>query len=500
MGNTLIVKYAALECLAAEIAAESADACTDAEVAELAITHERITRIMGSTGLRRIADVSDREAYREVECRNLIEFVGERLRVAAPKKRLREVAELSSMLSMTGEPLSPRCPETAAAMADGALSHEHVIAVLDVLDKVPAATPSDERDRAEAQLADIARDFGPREIARAGARILAHLDPDGDLPSDRDRARNRGVGVGTQDSLLMSKLTGHLDPTTRALFDVVLAAWAAPGMNNPDDEHSPHGGRDGDGIDPALLRKAADRDHRSQSQRNHDALKALLQAAVDGGLLGGSHRGLPPHIIVSITDEQLRERAGIAHTATGADLPMTDVIALAATAQMHLSVFDDITGEPLFHGRAKRLATQAQRFALFSQYGGCGKAGCPTPFAHVEIHHAESDWADGGFTDITDLAPACGPHNRAVGHGPGQFQTVKIDYGPDRGRYGWSPNGSTGPPRANHLHRPAQILADHTAEDAPAEPIATAAARRLHFLATETIRLPDAYRHAVNAE
>ncbi|WP_052689006.1 HNH endonuclease signature motif containing protein [Williamsia herbipolensis] len=496
MGNTLIAKYAALESLLAEIADESTDALTESEIAEIAITHERLTRTMGSTGLRRIADVSDREAYRTVQCRNLIEFVGERLRVATPRKRLREVAELSSMLSMTGEPLPPRCPETAAAMADGDLSHEHVIAVLDVLDKVPAATPSVMREGAEAQLADIARDFGPREIARAGARILAHLDPDGDLPSDRDRARNRGVGIGTQDSLLMSKLTGHLDPMTRALFDVVLAAWAAPGMNNPDDEHSPHGGNDDDGIDPALLREAADRDHRSQSQRNHDALKALLQAAVDGGLLGSSHRGLPPHIIVSITDTQLRQHAGIAHTATGADLPMTDVVAMAATAQMHLSVFEDATGEPLFYGRAKRLATQAQRFVLFSQYGGCGKAGCPAPFAHAEIHHAENDWADGGVTDVTDLAPACGPHNRAVGDGPGQFTTVKIDSGPDRGRYGWVPNGSTGPPRANHLHRPAQIVADHV----PPDPVSEAVQRRLQFLITESIRLPRVHRQAALAE
>ncbi|MBT0566466.1 DUF222 domain-containing protein [Williamsia sp. CHRR-6] len=496
MSTSLIAKYAALQTLLGEIADESSDACTESQVAELAIMHERLTRRMGSIGLHRIAEVSEREAYRTVQCRNLIEFVADRLRVATPKRRLREVSELSTMRSMTGEQLPPRCPDTAAAMADGDLSHEHVSAVLDVLAKIPGATQPDVRERAEAQLADIARRFSPREITRAGVRILAHLDPDGEPPSDRDRARNRSLGLGAQDSLLMSKLTGHLDPVTRALFDVVLAAWAAPGMNNPDDEHSPHGGRDDDSIDPALLREAADRDCRSQSQRNHDALKALLQSAVDGGLLGRSHRGLPPHIIVSVTDEQLRERAGVAHTATGSDLPMADVIALAATAQMHLSVFEDMTGEPLFYGRAKRLATQAQRFVLFSHYGGCGKAGCPTPFAHVEIHHAESDWAYGGVTDVTDLAPACGPHNRAVGTGPGQFQTVKIEYGPDRGRYGWIPNGSSDPPRANHLHRPEQILA----ADIPSATVRTAAERRLRFLATEASTVAAAHRHAVLTE
>ncbi len=58
---------------------------------------------------------------------------------------------------MTGEKIPPRCPETADAMADGDLTHEHVDAVLDVMAKVPAATPPEVRDLAEEQLAEIAR-------------------------------------------------------------------------------------------------------------------------------------------------------------------------------------------------------------------------------------------------------------------------------------------------------------------------------------------------------
>ncbi|NED66502.1 DUF222 domain-containing protein, partial [Streptomyces sp. SID10244] len=66
------------------------------------------------------------------------------------------------------------------------------------------------------------------------------------------------------------------------------------------------------------LREAAQRDTRSPAQRNHDALKALLETALDGGALGTSHRGLPPHLIVKITESELRELAGVGHTATGA--------------------------------------------------------------------------------------------------------------------------------------------------------------------------------------
>ena len=74
---------------------------------------------------------------------------------------------------------------------------------------------------------------------------------------DADRARRRSLTVGDQDPQLMSRLTATLDPMTRAMLDVVLAAWAAPGVNNPGDENSPTG--TADGVDPSLLRDAARR-------------------------------------------------------------------------------------------------------------------------------------------------------------------------------------------------------------------------------------------------
>ncbi|MGU3292685.1 DUF222 domain-containing protein [Williamsia sp. M5A3_1d] len=458
--NDIQSDYAALEQIVDRILSADSSSCTEEEVADLAIRHERIARKLEAVGNRRILEVSDRDAHRAVGCVNLTEFLRTTLRVTQPKKRLKEVQALESLHAMTGEKLPPVCPNTARELAAGAIGPDHVHAVLDVLAKIPTAVETEHREFAEKTLAEFATTLTPKEIAAAGVRILAHLDPDGRLTDDRDRARNRKLNLGCQDSQLMSKLTATLDPVTRALFDVVLAKWAAPGMNNPDDEQSPKG--DHGDADPALLREAADRDCRSQSQRNHDALKALLEAAVNGGLLGNSHRGLPPQIIVSITDAQLREHAGVAHTATGSDLPMTDVVKLAAGAQTHLAVFSDVTNEPLFFGRTRRLASQAQRLMAFAQYRGCSKGDCGVPFAHTEMHHAETDWAEGGLTDSTHMAPACGPHNRAVGIEPHQWVTEKIADGPDKGQYGWRRN--TDPPdklRANHLHRIDELLRRH---------------------------------------
>ncbi|WP_052688743.1 HNH endonuclease signature motif containing protein [Williamsia herbipolensis] len=450
--NELVADYAALEQILDKIAASDSTACDEETVAELAIRHEHAIRRMESIGNQRILEVSDRDAHRTVGCVTVTEFLQTKLRITHPKKRLDMVRSLEPMRAMTGEKLPPVCPNSARELAAGTIGADHVHAILDVLKKIPSAVGAEQRAFAEQTLAEFATTLTPKEIGAAGVRILAHLDPDGQLTDDRDRARNRKLNLGCQDSQLMSKLTATLDPITRALFDVVLAKWAAPGMNNPDDDQSPEG--DHEDANPELLKEAADRDCRSQSQRNHDAFKALLDAAVNGGLLGGSHRGLPPQIIVSITDAQLREHAGVARTATGSDLPISDVIKLATDAQPHLAVFDDVTGEPLFFGRGRRLASQAQRLMAFAQYKGCSKDDCTTPFAHTEMHHAETDWADGGHTDSPHMAPACGRHNRAVGAEPHQWATEKITDGPDRGRYGWRRN--TDPPetlRANQLHR-----------------------------------------------
>ncbi|MBT0566879.1 hypothetical protein KIK15_08865, partial [Williamsia sp. CHRR-6] len=125
---------------------------------------------------------------------------------------------------------------------------------------------------------------------------------------------------------------------------------------------------------------------------------------------------------------------------------------------------------------------------LFTMYGGCSTPACPAPFTHTEAHHAETDWAAGGLTNSTHLAPACGPHNRAVHNNPGGWQTVKITTGPDRGRYGWTANGTTNPPCTNHLHQPHRILE----ENAPVDPDWSDIEHRLELvLAEHAARPPD---------
>lgn len=425
---------------------------SEADVAAMSIEHERAARRMISIGNDRMMDVSNRAAYRSAGQISLRDFMMGPLRIPNAGKRMRTMEVLCETYTITGEKKSPVYAQLAAALREGTLGAEHLSAALEVMNKIPAALEPEDLTRAETEVVDFSQKLAPRQIMAAGTRLLAHLDPDGTITDHRDRKRQRNLTVGHQDTQSMSRILGTLDPATRAKLDVVLAAWAAPGMNNPDDDASPTGSSSD--VDAELLTEAAARDNRTPAQRNHDALSALLTTVLDGGLLGASHRGLPPHLVVRVSDTQLREYAGFGQTTTGTDIPMPELIRLAAQSVMHLAVFSEHTGEPLYFGTAKRLASQSQRFMLFANYGGCSKPGCPAPFSHIEIHHAEQDWAHGGRTDIDQLAPACGPHNRAVGERPEQFTTEKIHDGPDRGRYGWSPN--TSPPGLATTNRTAQ--------------------------------------------
>ncbi|GAA1481328.1 hypothetical protein GCM10009624_17680 [Gordonia sinesedis] len=476
---TLMVKYAQLHALLDEIDGLSDVQCSDAQVIAVAEAHERAARRMAGIGHRRVLDVSDRDAHTKAGFRSLPDFMTERLRICDPRRRQRHMSMLARLRSMQGELLDPRCPHLANALAEGAIGPDHAQAVLDVLAKIPSGVDTETAASAEATMATLARDYAPKQLIQLGARMLAHLDPDGTLTDSRDRARRRRLSVGIQDPQLMSKLVGELDPTTRAMLDVVLAAWAAPGVNNPGDENSPTG--TADGVDPSLLRDAARRDERTVGQRQHDALTALLRAALDGRLLGGSHRGMPAHVVITMSEGQLRDRAGIAATASGTDLPIGDMAKLAAQVQPHLAVFADHTSELLYLGRGARLASQAQRLALFATHGGCSHPDCSQPATHVEAHHAAADWADGGTTDVDSLGPACPRHNRMVGPLPGQWTTTVIDHGPDAGRIGWSRNPEPGMPpnpvRVNRFHH-INDLVRHLGSDSTRSTIARTADSR----------------------
>ena len=430
------------------------DALTEDQLVTVAETAEQARRMADAADAEIITAVSDRAAYRRAGWIRLNQFLGFGLRLGPGevKRRTLAASKVARLTNLRGEVLDPALPATASALADGAISGAHVLVISEVMRLIPDRVPADVVADAEAHLADAARTLAPSDLKSVGYRLLAHLDPDGQVTDERDRQRQRELTLARQDLRLMSRLSAHLTPQVRAKLDLILTAWAAPGFNNPDDPESLRGAADAPGIDPAAREAAAARDLRSPGQRNHDALEALLDFVLTHNGLGAPGK-LSGSLVITADLTDLAAGTGIALTATGTRLPVSTLVDIAADTVPYLEVFADATREVLYLGRGRRLATKAQRLAIFGRDRGCTAPGCDRPFAMTEAHHMP-DWQYGGPTDIDHLGAACGGHNRAASSGPARWDTSILDAeaGADAGRVGWKPADRDTAPTVNPIH------------------------------------------------
>lgn len=367
-----------------------------------------------------------------------------RLTPATARRRLRDAARLGPRTSLTGQPLPPELPATAAAFHAGTLDADHLNTIETFLDELPEHLPAAEVARAEAFLADKAADLRPDQLRKVADRLAITLNPDG-VFSDADRRRQRGFTWSPQrrDGMSIGKLVAT--PQLRAEIDAWFATFAAPGRCNPDDQ-SPT-------VTSTPTPEIIDRDARGTAQRQHDALSALLRGQLGDPTLG-RHNGLPVTVIVSATLEQMHSGTGHAVTAGGTLVPISDVIRMASHSWHYLCVFDSHDRRPLYLGRSKRIATGDQRIVLHATDRGCTAPGCTMPGYLTETHHVQ-DWATGGLTNIDELTFACRLHNRWVTQGG--WTTRKNSNGTTE----WIP-----PPHlplrggTNDYHHPERLLPD----------------------------------------
>ena len=137
--------------------------------------------------------------------------------------RVAAARDLGTWHNLTGQDLPVTLPDTAAAQRDGEIGADHARTIRNVMRKSPMRSRAADHELAETTLARVATTATPEDVDRAGDRILAHLDPDGTLPDERDRARRRGITLARQDNAAMSAISGSLSPTARAMLDAVLA-------------------------------------------------------------------------------------------------------------------------------------------------------------------------------------------------------------------------------------------------------------------------------------
>lgn len=417
--NTLAAPIADLQLQAAHVVHEAATSGVlqgvgESELAailgELAGAQRLIEAAMidavGEVMRRSEAGVVAERMTSRLGCRNVGELVERVTRVAgATASRLQKAAKaVRPVISdTTGELLEAELPDLRAAMIDGVVGVDGVLAIAAPLSETGSRVPRDARRRAERVVVAEARGEGPdgwpplsAELLRVQASAWAlALDQDGAEPRDRHTAGKRflRLGVPTPHGV---PVNGLLMPEVAAQLQQVHNAQHSPRSVEfrPEDEFAP---------EPSG-------DDRTQGQKMHDSLAAALQVAASSGLLP-TIGGAAPTLVVSVTEDELTGGKGYAH-AQGCDQPLSIAAALhVACLGVIQRVVSRQDGRILRIGVEDRVFNRHQRRAIALRDGTCIIPGCDVPAAWTEIHHVK-EHAKGGPTHTDNGVLLCWYHHR----------------------------------------------------------------------------------------
>jgi hypothetical protein len=157
------------------------------------------------------------------------------------------------------------------------------------------------------------------------------------------------------------------------------------------------------------------------ARKSHQQLKveAFLNAVQAPGTPAAAAPGpRVPKVIIVI---DLQTLLGGAHAATIAELSNGTPVPISTIREMLpgsdlVSVLLSGEGQPLYVGRTRRVATEAQRDALRAISNACDRNGCTNTIDHTRAHHT-TPWEHGGHTDIDLLAMVCPADHDAIHNG-----------------------------------------------------------------------------------
>src|SRR3954466_9407699 len=127
---------------------------------------------------------------------------------------------LTPSRTLDGTPIPALAPATGAAASEGRLSSPMIDTIVGVMTQVPP----EHRDDAEQHLLTFASEAGHKQVATLGARILAHLDPDGAAPDETEPvAPSRELSLRRKRTGFW-ELNGRFDDETGARASALLCS------------------------------------------------------------------------------------------------------------------------------------------------------------------------------------------------------------------------------------------------------------------------------------
>ena len=344
---------------------------------------------------------------------------------SSAERMVKRARAINPGLSLDGTPIPALAAATGVAARSGELSNPMIDVIVGVLQDVPP----EHREGAERHLLSFAGEAGYRQVAALGARILAHLDPDGTEPDGTDPAApTRELSLRRRRSGIW-ELSGRLDDETGARASALLDSLAQ---------------RRPTGEGPDL---------RSPQERYGDAFSDAIDLALNCPELP-MQAGERAHVMVAVTLDALKTGVGTALLGDVGTISAAEARIHACDCQV-IPVVLGGNSEPLDLGRLRRLIPPGIRHALYLRDRGCAFPGCHRPPRHCQGHHIR-EWADGGPTELGNLVLMCAHHHRLL-HRSGWEVRIAADGLPeflppvflDKRRK----------PRRNNLHQPLPFAA-----------------------------------------
>ena len=258
-------------------------------------------------------------------------------------------------------------PETAGALADGAITPQHARMIADAAED----TAIDESELLAAAVSEPTDVFGRTLRQHVNERTAAE-----DLEERRKRQRARREVSITKQPDGMYKLFGTFDPVAGARIEGALAAMAKQIRHdeNPNRRATP-------------------------AQRYADALETLITRPGTG--TGGKAQRTT--LVVVADYDTVAGALDNPRLVDGTPLAPSEFLQIALEADILPALFNT-KGQPLWLGHKYRHATTAQRIALAVRDRGCVICGAANSFC--QAHHVIF-WEHGGPTDIDNLVLLC---------------------------------------------------------------------------------------------
>ena len=302
------------------------------------------------------------EAIAELRRREGTEPTETVLREGGLRSRRRARSEIETAVELQG------LPETSEGLRKGEISYDNARIIA-------GASKRGEID--EDELGDAARTQSPDKFAATVRKYEQQRSEDDGMARLEHQRSRRYAKIKTDSDDGMTVLFGRFDPITGARIETVLSRKM--------DE---------------LWREEDPRNRATPGQRMADALTLLLTRPTAKERDGRS-RGA--RLLLIADYDVIAKELKNGRLSDGTPIPAQRVRELACEAEILPAIFRGAS-QPLDLGRARRIASPAQRITLVARDRKC--IGCGASAAWCQAHHI-IPWAAEGPTDLDNMCLLC---------------------------------------------------------------------------------------------